>query len=165
MIPSQYSLGAVLRPGRWLDLSVDYSRLDWRKGTIENYYDSGDRSCPIPQKGDFGSKQQDIRNLRFGAGGPPAAAPLAAAPARRLVGRPAALCRRAGQAVNVSGYAAGVGLRIFQRPCCWRSPTSGKKPIGRRSGYFYNEPDVATHYSANLLKFSLTYSFGRIFKE
>lgn len=162
-IPSQYSLGAALRPWRRLNLSFEYSRIDWREGTLEAYYDFA-ASLPFPQKGYFDSKQQDVRNLRLGM--------EIDLPLRRLLlhfrggwsSDGQLYADSSGQAVDVSGYAAGVACE-FGNSLLLEIAFQRQVATWQEVGYFTDEPTVSSHYSADLLKFSLTYRFGRIFKE
>jgi len=162
-IPSQYSLGAALKPCRWLNLSFDYSRSDWRQGTLENYYDHGPL-LPYPQKNYFNSEQQDVRNLRLGM--------EINLPLRRLL-----LHLRGGwssdgqlyadyfgQSVKVKGYAAGVGCE-FSNSLLLEIAYQRQTADWPEVGYFTDEPAISSHYSADLLKFSLTYRFGKIFQQ
>jgi hypothetical protein len=157
VIPSQYSLGAALQPNGWLNLSFDYSYIDWQKGTLENYYDYG-LLLPYPQKAYFSTDQKNIRNLRMGM--------EIDLPLRQWL-----LHLRGGwfadrqlyvdnsdQAVKISGYAAGVG-------CEFSHYLQVEIAYQRQKGYFFINQEVSSNYSANLLKFSLTYRFGRIFKD
>jgi hypothetical protein len=163
VIPSQYSLGTALQLVRWLNLSFDYSRIDWQKGTLENYYVPG-LLLPYPQKADFSSQQKNISNLRMGM--------EIDLPMRQWL-----LHLRGGwfadrqlyvdssdQAVKINGYTAGVGCEIshyLQMEIAYQRQNAAWK----ENGYFFKSQEVSSRYSANLLKFSLTYSFGRIFKD
>lgn len=163
VLPAQYSLGAALQLVHWLNLSFDYSRIDWQKGTIENYYDPG-LLLPYPQKADFSSEQKNISNLRMGM--------EIDLPLRQWL-----LHLRGGwfadrqlyvdssdQAVKISGYTAGLGCEIshyLQMEIAYQRQNAAWK----EKGYFLQNQEVSSNYSANLLKFSLTYRFGRIFKD
>jgi len=163
VIPEQYALGVLLRPAAWLDLSAEYSRLDWEKGTIENYYDFG-VVLPYPQKNNWDQKQKNIRNLRFGA-------------EVRLPLRHWQLHLRGGwsadrqfyadaadQAVVIKGYAAGLGCE-FSRNLLMEIAYQRQTADWPEKGFFIKGPDVATHFRANVFNLSLTYRFGHIFKE
>jgi len=163
VIPSQYSLGAALRPVRWLNLSFDYSRIGWEKGTITDYYDPGS-VLPYPQKADFDRPQKNIINLRLGL-------------EIDLHVRRWLLHLRGGwssdrqlyadssdQAVRINGYAAGIGCE-FSRSLQLEIAYQSQNAAWRENGYFPDSPEVPVTYSAALLKFSLTYRFGRLFKE
>jgi hypothetical protein len=163
VIPSQYSLGAALQVVRGLNLSFDYSRIDWQKGTIGNYYDA-ESLLPYPQKADFSREQKNISNLRLGM--------EIDLPLRRLL-----LHLRGGwsadkqlyadssdQAVKISGIAAGLGCEIspyLQIEIAYQRQNASWP----ENSYFSNYREVFGKYRADLLKFSLTYRFGRIFKE
>ncbi|MBN2400154.1 MAG: outer membrane protein transport protein [Candidatus Aminicenantes bacterium] len=162
-IPAQYSLGAALRPAQWLNLSFDYSRIYWQKATLENYYIPGS-VIPYPQKDDFDSEQKNVSNLRLGMeinvplrwfllhlrGGWSTDKQLYA--------------DSTGQPVKVHAYAAGVAFE-FSRSLLLEVAYQRKTAAWSENGYFVKEQAVASHYKANLLKFSLTYRFGGIFKE
>lgn len=163
VIPAQYSLGVAWQLVRWLNVSFDYSRINWQNGTLENYYDSG-LLLPYPQKADFSSEQKNISNLRLGM--------EIDLPLRRWI-----LHLRGGwfadrqlytdsadQAVKISGYAAGVGCEI-SRYLQLEIAYQRKNADWMEKNYFFKNQDVSSHFSADLLKFSLTYRFGRIFKE
>jgi hypothetical protein len=163
LIPEQAALGALLRPARWLDLSVDYSSLDWGQGTIENYYNSG-AVLPYPQKGDWHQKQKRILNLRFGA---EVRFPLGKWQLHLRGGWSAdrqLYADAADQAVIAKGYSAGMGCN-FSPNLLLEIAYQRQKADWPEKGFFYNAPDVATHYGAHQLNLSLTYSFERIFKE
>ena len=163
VIPEQVALGALLRPAAWLDLSAEYSRLDWEKGTIENYYDF-DTVLPYPQKDNFGKKQQNIRNLRFGV--------EARMPLRhwRLHLRGGWSAERQlyadvnDQAVEIIGQSAGLGCEFSRNPLL-EIAYERQKADWPEKGYFIKAPDVASHFRANVFNLSLTYRFGHIFKE
>jgi hypothetical protein len=162
-IPSHYSLGAALRPWRWLTLSVDYSRIDWSKGNLENYYDF-DPSLPFPQKAYIASNQQDVRNLRLGT--------EIDVPLRRLLlhlrggwsSDRQLYADFSGQAVRVKSWAAGAACE-FGRSLLLEIAYQHQAAEWPEEGYFVSERAVTSRTSASLLKFSLTYRFGKIFKE
>jgi hypothetical protein len=163
VIPAQYSLGAALRPARWLNLSFDCTQIDWQKGTIENYYES-ELILPYPQKADFSSKQKKINDLRAGM--------EINVPWRQWL-----LHLRGGwfadkqlyadsfdQAIKISGFTAGIGFEIshyLQLEIAFQQQNT----VWQEKNYFFKNREVASNYSADLLKFSLTYRFGRIFKD
>lgn len=163
VIPEQYALGALLRPAPWLDLSGEYSLLDWGKGTIENYYDSV-AVLPYPQKDVWAQNQKNIRNLRFGA---EARLPLRHWQLQLRSGWSAdrqLYADAADQAVKVSVYAAGLGCE-FSRNLLLEIAYQKQTADWPEKSFFSKEPDVATHYRANVFSLSLTYRFGQIFKE
>jgi len=163
VIPEQYALGALLQPARWLDLSAEYSRLDWEKGSLENYYGSA-TALPFPQKNDLAQSQKEIRNLRFGA--------EARLPLRRWL-----LRLRGGwsaerplyadtddQAVTIRAFSVGLGCE-FSRNLLLEVAYQRQMADWLEDSYFAQEPDVGTHFRANVFNLSLTYRFGHIFKE
>jgi long-subunit fatty acid transport protein len=163
VIPTQYSLGAALQPVRGLNLSFDYSRIEWEKGTLANYYDS-EFILPYPQKDASSAEQKNISNLRLGM--------EIDVPLRKLL-----LHLRGGwcadkqlyvdssdQAVKVIGYTAGIGCE-FSHYLQIEIAYQRQNAAWQEKGYFLETQEVSSKYSANLLKFSLTYRFGRIFKE
>jgi hypothetical protein len=163
VIPEQAALGALLRPARWLDLSAEYSRLDWGKGTIENYYDPG-AVLPYPQKDDWAQKQKEIRNLRFGA---EARLPLHQWQLHLRGGWSAErqlYADAADQAVMIHGVAAGLGCE-FSRNFLLEIAYQKQSADWPEKSFFSQGPDVVTHYRANVFLLSLTYRFGHIFKE
>jgi long-subunit fatty acid transport protein len=162
-LPEHYSLGVLLRPARWLDLSADYSRLDWDGGTIENYFDIAG-TAPFPQKDAWETGQKQARNLRFGV-------------EARLPFRAWKLSLRggwsldsqlyadtSGEAVKVRGYAAGVGCEFTSN---LRVEVTYQRQVADwpEASYFFQGPDVGTHFRANVFFLALTYRFGHIFKE
>jgi hypothetical protein len=162
-IPEHYALGALLRPARWLDLSAEYSSLEWSKGTIENYYDSV-AVLAYPQKDDWAQKQKNIRNLRFGA--------EVHLPLRKwllhLRGGWSAdrqlYADAANQAVIAKGYSVGMGCE-FSRNLLLEIAYQMQTAEWPEKGFFNKAPDVATHFQAHEFNLSLTYRFGRIFKD
>jgi len=162
-IPEQYALGALLSPARWLDLSAEYSRLDWGKGTIANYYDAG-AVLPYPQKDDWAQKQKNIRNLRFGA---EVRLPLRQWQLHLRGGWSAdhqLYADAADQAVIAKCYTAGMGCE-FSRNLLLEIAYQRQVADWPEKGFFIQAPDVATHYRAHEFNLSLTYRFGHIFKE
>jgi len=162
-IPEQYALGALLQPSGWLDLSAEYSRLDWGKGTIENYYDFG-RVLPYPQKENWDQKQKDIRNLRFGA---EARLPLGHWLMHLRGGWSAdrqLYADASGQAVVITGYAVGLGCE-FSRNLLLEIGYQKQTADWPEKSFFNREPDVVTHYRADVFSLSLNYRFGDIFKK
>jgi hypothetical protein len=162
-IPTQYSLGVALRPANWLGLSCDYSRINWQKATLENFYIPGS-VLPYPQKDDFNTEQKSAINLRLGM--------EINLPLRWFL-----LHLRGGwssdkqlytdclgQQVKISGLAAGMAVE-FSHYLLLEVAYQRQKGDWPEYGYFVKNKTVASHYSDNLLKFSLTYRFGRIFKE
>jgi hypothetical protein len=148
---------------RWLKLSFDSSRIDWQKGTLQNYYDS-ETILPYPQKVDFSSEQKNIFNLRAGM--------EIDLPLRKwllhLRGGWSAdkqlYVDRSDQAVKISGYAAGIGCE-FSHYLQMEIAFQRQNSVWNENGYFNNRKEIASRYSANLLKFSITYRFGHIFKD
>jgi long-subunit fatty acid transport protein len=162
-IPEQYSFGFLLRPARWLDLSGDYSRIAWEKGTIENYYDSAS-ALPYPQLDDWPGSQQSARNLRFGL---EARVPFRSWNLNLRGGWSSDRQLYAditGRAVRVLGYSAGIG-------CEFRSHFLVEAAFQKRvadwpeDGFAADSPDVATHFRSDVLFLALTYRFGHVFKE
>ena len=162
VIPEQYSLGLLLRPAAWLDVSADYSLIAWDKGTIEDYY--GSALLPYPQLDAWGTKQKKARNLRLGA-------------EARIPFRSWKLSVRGGwslerqlyadyvdQAVQVHAYSCGIGCE-FSRNLQAEIAFQRQKANWLENGYFRLSPDVDTHFRANVLMFALTYRFGHIFKD
>jgi long-subunit fatty acid transport protein len=163
VIPVQYSMGAALRLARWLNLSFDYSRIDWQKGTIADYYDPGS-ILPYPQKADFSRPQKNISNLRLGT--------EIDLPLRQWL-----LHLRGGLfsdrqlyadandlAVKISGYAAGIGCE-FSPYLQLEIAYQRQNAAWGENSYFPNYQEVSSRYRADVLKFSMTYRFGRFFKE
>jgi hypothetical protein len=162
-IPAQYSLGVSWRPAAGLNLSCDYSVLDWRDGTIENYYAEGS-VLPYPQKNYFDTRQQYVRNLRLGM--------EVSVPLRRILlhlrggwnSEKQLAADRSGEPLQTNGLAAGVGLE-FSDTLHAEVAYQRQKADWLEDGYFAKNQAVPSRFSADLLKFSLTYRFGRIFKE
>jgi hypothetical protein len=162
VIPEQYALGALLQPLRWLDLSAEFSRLDWGKSSIENYYDVG--SLPYPQKGDWKQKQNNVRNARLGL--------EVRLPLRRWL-----LHLRGGwsaerqlysdgadQAVTIQTYAAGAGCE-FSRNLLLEIAFQRQQADWPEQGFYFRAPDVASHFHGHEFNLALTYRFGQIFKD
>ena len=163
VIPRQYSLGALLRPAGWLDLSVDYSIIEWDKGTIAGYYDDGP-GLPYPQESDWSGGQKEARDLRFGL---EARFPLRSWRLYLRLGD--SLDRQLytgvlGDPVRVIGYSAGIGCE-FSPSLLLELSYQRQRADWQENGFFFQRPDVATHYRANVLFFTLTYRFGNAFKE
>jgi long-subunit fatty acid transport protein len=163
VVPEQYSAGALLRPAPWLDISGEYSRLDWQKATIDGYFNA-EGTLPFPQKGDWPTGQQQSRNLRFGL--------EARVPFRtwQLSLRGGWSLERqlyadnAGESVSIKGYAAGIGCDLIRNLLL--EMTYQRQVAGwSERGLYSQAPDVGTHFRANVFFLALTYRFGHIFKE
>lgn len=162
-IPAQYSLGVSWQPAGWLNLSGDYSAIDWQKATIEDYYAPG-TVRPYPLMDDAGSGQQRIRNLRLGL--------EVTFPLRRMIlhlrtgwsADKQLAADRSGQPLKTTAYAAGLGCE-FSRSLLLEVAFQRQSADWLENGYFDPEQAVSSRFCADLLKFSLTYRFGRIFKE
>lgn len=163
VIPEQYSLGALLRPARWLDVSAELSRLDWQKATIQGYFGS-EIALPFPQKGDWPLPQQQSKNLRFGfeARVPFHAWQLSLRGGWSLERQLYADIN--GAAVGITGYAAGVGFD-FIRNLLVEITYQRQVADWSERGLFSQAPDVGTHFRANAFFLTLTYRFGDVFKE
>ncbi len=119
---------------------------------------------PYPQKDDFDSEQKNVSNLRLGM--------EINLPLRWFLlhlrggwsGDKQLYADSSGQPVKVNAVAAGIAFE-FSRTLLLEVAYQRKKADWSENGYFVKEQAVASHYKANLLKFSLTYRFGRIFKE
>jgi hypothetical protein len=162
-LPAQYALGAALRPAKWLSLSCDYSLIQWAKGELEGYYDY-DPVLPFPQKAYFVSEQRNASNLRLGA---EITIPL----------RWFHLHLRGGWSsdrqlfadssendVTVRGYSGGIAAD-FSDTLLLEVAYQRQQADWPESGYFDLAQAVPSRFKGNLLKFSLTYRFGRIFKD
>ncbi|MDD8011896.1 MAG: outer membrane protein transport protein [Acidobacteriota bacterium] len=162
VIPEQFSLGLLLRPAAWLDVSADYSRIEWENGSIEDYY--GSSVLPYPQKDAWSTGQKQVRNLRFGA-------------EARIPFRSWKLSVRGGwsldrqlyaayvdKVVQVHGYSCGIGSE-FSRNLLLEITFQRQHANWLENGYFPVSPDVNTHFRANVFMLALTYRFGHIFKE
>jgi len=162
-LPAQFSLGVALRPVKWLNLSFDYSVIQWEKGIVEDYY-SYAPVLPFPQKSYFATEQNDVSNLRLGA---EITIPL----------RWFDLCFRggwsnekqlftdgSGQDVKVNGYAAGIAVD-FSDTLLLEVAYQRQQADWLERGYFDPNQLISSQFKGNLLKFSLTYRFGRLFKE
>jgi hypothetical protein len=163
VLPQQLAVGALLSPARWLELSGEYSILDWQDATIADYYSVGE-VLPYPQKDDWPQAQKRAHNLRFGM-------------EARLPLRSWLLHLRGGwsgtrqlysdvndRAVRITGIAGGLGCDLsdyltlevaFQRQMSdWPEQS-----------FFAKKPPVDTHFRASIFFLTLTYRFGHIFKE
>ena len=163
VIPQQYSLGALVRPAGWLDVSAEYSRLDWQKATIDGYFGSA-TVLPFPQKGDWPQAQQQSNNLRFGF---EARAPFRSWTLSLRGGwsyERQLYADSNGEAVGIRGYSAGLGSDLIRNLLL--EVTYQRQVAGwTERGLFSGAPDVGTHYRANAFFLALTYRFGHIFKE
>ncbi len=162
-LPAHFSFGAALRPAKWLNLSCDYSIIQWSQGALENYYQYAPL-LPFPQKGYFSTEQTDVANLRLGA--------EITVPLRRfdvhLRGGWSSdrqlYADSSGQQVKVSGYAAGIAAE-FSSTLLLEVAYQRQQADWPESGYFDPNQAVPSRFEGNLLKFSLIYRFGRLFKE
>jgi long-subunit fatty acid transport protein len=160
VLPEQYSFGACLRLAKWLDVSTEYSRLDWEKSTIENYYGSG--LLPFPQKDAWALGQKNARNLRFGL--------EAHLPFRKwqvhvrggFSSDGQFYLDKTDQSVRIQCVAAGIGWEFTPNLLL---DVSYQRQVAHwlEDGFFF--ADVPTHFRASVFHLSLTYRFGHIFQE
>jgi len=159
-IPESYAVGLLLTPVGWLDLSADYSLIEWDKGFIEGYFGAG--RLPYPQMDAWIKAQKQMRNLRFGL-------------AARLPLRRVQVELRAGYArdnqlyadqldrpVLIKGYSLGVGCR-FSKNLQVDAALQFQRGDWLENGYFID--DVLTHFRGDAFFLGLTYRFGHIFKN
>jgi len=163
VLPRQYSLGVLLRPVGWLDMSADYSLIEWDKGAIEGYYDAA-TALPYPQGSAWSGGQKEARDLRFGL---EARFPLRSWRLRLRLG--SSLDRQLyadvqGSSVKVFGYSGGMGCE-FSPNLLVELAYQRQRADWQENGYFVLRPDASTHYRANVLFLTLTYRFGNVFKE
>jgi hypothetical protein len=162
-IPEQYSLGALLRPARWLDLSAEYTLLNWDKAYLEGYFQH-ETVLPFPQKADWPLGQKRSRDLRFGA-------------EARLPVRSWQFRLRAGWAlesqlyadcldeeVKIRSYAAGIGI-VPNRNLLAEFTFQRQVGDWPEKGFYAAAPDVASHFRGNVFFFALTYRFGHVFRK
>ncbi|HSQ35028.1 MAG TPA: hypothetical protein VLQ89_03455 [Candidatus Binatia bacterium] len=162
-IPAQTAFGVSWRPVPWLNLSGDISRIEWQQGTIADYFAPG-TVLPYPQKNDVSGAQQQVRNLRLGM--------EIDIPLRRLLLHLRAgwsddqqlAVDRSGQGLKTGAYAAGLGCE-FSQSLLLEIAYQRQKADWLEDGYFDPGTAVASRLRVDLLKFSQTYRFGRIFKE
>lgn len=162
VIPEQVAVGLLLQPMPWLDLSADYSIIEWDKATIDDYY--GFPVLPYPQKSDWTRAQKPVRNLRFGA-------------EARLPIRSRTLFLRggwsrdsqlyvdtSGVAVKLFGLAVGAGWE-FSRYMLLEIAFQRQKADFTEEGYFGYKAEVPTHFRSSAFFLALTYRFGHVFRE
>lgn len=66
VIPTQYAVGLLMKPFKFMDLAVDYSRQYWGiAATLTNYYGSS-TALQFPVRNDFSFPQKDTIHLRMG---------------------------------------------------------------------------------------------------
>jgi hypothetical protein len=160
VLPEQFAIGLLLRPARWLDLSADYSQIEWQRSTISGYYGAG--LLPYPQLEGWKTGQKPVRNLRFGL---EARLPLRAwqVSLRGGFSRDSQLyADHLDRAVVVQGYSLGLGCRFsanLQLDAAYQRQRAG----WLENGFFLT--DVDTHFRADAFLLALTYRFGHVFKE
>ena len=162
-LPAQFSLGAALRPVKWLNLSFDYSIIQWQKGALEDYYGAGS-ILPFPQKGYFDQKQNDVSNLRLGAEITIPLRPFQLQLRGGWSNEKQLYADGSGQDIKVNGYAAGIAVD-FSDTLLLEVAYQRQHADWLENGYFDPDQLVSSQFKGNLLKFSLTYRFGRLFKE
>ena len=164
VIPEQYSLGALVRPAALAGPQRRIFAPGLAKGHHRRIILAPARCCRSRRKG-------------IGPGRSSNPTICASGLEARLPFRSWQLSLRGGWSLDASSTptaaakpsasratAAGLGCD-FSATCCWRSPTSGRSPTGPERGFFFQGPDVGTHYRANAFFLALTYRFGHIFKE
>ena len=162
-LPRQVAVGALFKPRPWLDLSVEYSLLDWHKAFITDYFSAGE-ILPFPQKDDWTLGQKRARNLRCGA-------------EARLPMGSWLLHLRGGwssdsqlyadvddRAVRITGIAAGLGCDVSDY-LALEIAYQRQRGEWLEKGFVNQNPPVATHFRASVFFLSLTYRFGHIFKD
>ncbi len=162
VIPEHYAAGLLLRPFSWLDLSADYSRIEWDNAFIEGYY--GFSLLPYPQKDYWTRPQQPGRNLRLGG---EARLPLA----RRVLSLRGGWSRESqlyadkqGAAVRLYVASAGAGWE-FSRHMQLEATYQHQKADYLEDGYFGLKAEVPTHFRSSVFFLALTYRFGHVFRE
>jgi long-subunit fatty acid transport protein len=65
LIPAQLSYGLLLKPYKFMDITIDYTKQYWSKALIKDYYGQTDEIA-FPFKDDFALNQKDFSALRFG---------------------------------------------------------------------------------------------------
>jgi hypothetical protein len=162
-LPQQLAAGALLQLNRWLDLSAEYSVLEWQKATIAGYFSAGG-ILPFPQKDDWPQAQKRARNLRFGA---EARLPLSSWLLHFRGGWSSdsqLFADAADRPVKVTGYSAGLGCDLS---AALTLDIAYQRQIGdwQEPGFISDSPPVATHYRAHVFFLSLNFRFGHIFKD
>lgn len=160
VIPEHYAAGLRLRPLSWLDLSADYSVIEWDNAFIEEYY--GLPRLPYPQQDFWRRPQEQGRNLRLGC------------EARLPVGGRVLSLRggwsresqfyadRYGEPVRLFGVSAGAGWE-FSRHMLLEVAYQHQKSDYVEDGYFGLKAEVPTHFRGNVFFLALTYRFGHVF--
>jgi len=64
-MPSQYSVGVLVRPYEWMDASFDYTRNYWGRAKLKDYFGSTEE-ISYPVRGDHSFEQNDTEAVRFG---------------------------------------------------------------------------------------------------
>lgn len=160
VVPAQFSMGLMLKPFKFMQLSFDCSRIYWSQGIVSGYYDhEGDLGYPV--RDDFSFSQKDAVNYRLGV---EINFPIKKV---RIFLRGGAFSDgqlfvdAASEAVKLKGFSLGLGVDISSkvqldaaymiRKATWNEP-----------GYFGPQnTTVGSDYSNKIFSLSLTVSFGK----
>jgi len=162
IIPESYSAGMLLQPLSWLDLSADYSLIEWDNAFIEGYY--GQPRLPYPQLGNWQRPQKQARSLRLGL---EARLPLRRRPLSLRAGwsRESQLYTdKDGEQVQLHGLSLGAGWEASKH-LLLEVAYQHQKADYPEDGYFSLRAEVPTHFRGNVFFLALTYRFGHVFRE
>ena len=160
VIPSQISLGLLLRPFKFMQLSFDYSKINWSKGAVSNYYDYEDE-LEYPVRDDFSFLQQDAVNYRLGV--------EFNFPIKKVdvfirggwFSDGQLFVDAASEAVKIKGFSLGLGVDISSRVRL-DAAYMHRKATWDEPGYFDPQnATVSTDYSNKIFSLSMTIAFGK----
>jgi long-chain fatty acid transport protein len=159
IIPSQLSLGAAVKPFRFMLLSFDYSTIYWEKAALSGYFQY-EEDLQFPVRDDFSFSQKNIVNYRLGTefNFPIKKSTLFLRGGWFSDGQ--LFVDAADKPVKIKGYSLGIGVKIssvFQVDIAYMK----QKAAWDEAAYINSQDTVGSDYSNKIFTMSLTFGFGK----
>jgi len=160
VMPAQFSMGLLLRPFKFMQLSADYSKIYWSKGTVSNYYDHQEK-LGYPVRDDFSFAQKDAVNYRMGVELNFPIKKVTVFIRGGLFSDGQLFVDAASEAVKLKGFSLGLGVDLSSKVRL-DAAYMNQKAKWDEPGYFDPQnTTVRTDYSNKIFSLSLTISFGK----
>jgi long-chain fatty acid transport protein len=157
LVPAQISVGLLLKPYKYMDLSLDYTRRYWSRSTIADFYGSpGELQFPV--KNEYTFSQKDVSNLRMGVQiNIPVPKATVFVRGGYSIDRPL-FSDSTGSVVKLKGYSLGVGID-FSSKVRVDAAYMRQKGTWKETAYFDTSSTVDSVYINKVFALSLTFSF------
>lgn len=162
-IPEHFSVGLSLRPAAFLGLNYEYAAIPWAKGSLSQYYGSQE-PVPFPVKSDFDFQQKNSVSNRFGG-------------EVQLRYKTKPIFLRGGwsrdrqlyvdnhlQQVTLQALSMGIGIELYSYMLV-EFAYQHQRGNWSEDGYGLWGGDMPARFTADVIRFSVTYSFHRIFQK